>query len=255
MTKILITNDDGYTADGLYFLASELEKIGDITIIAPSHNWSASGHTKTLHRPIKVEEKYINGKRIYVADGAPSDCVALAMLGLLEEEYDIVVSGINSNANLGHDVTYSGTVTAAMEAVVWGVCGLAVSIQKAEENKNYYYDTAAKLAAMITIKVLENKLPEKTLLNINVPNLPVEKIKGIKITRQGKRVYRDRLVIDEDAEGNTIYWIGGEPPDGIPEKGTDIGALSDGYVSITPLSLDMTDYALIEKMMRWEWDK
>jgi 5'-nucleotidase len=172
----------------------------------------------------------------------------------VEEPIDLVVSGINPNANLGHDVTYSGTVTAAMEAAIANIPGLAVSLDTPEGHSGPRdYSAAAHFARLIAEKVMENGLPKDTLLSINVPYLPVENIKGIQITRQGLRVYRDELVKREDPRGKPYYWIGGDWPTTIPKDGTDSGALKAGYVSVTPLQLDLTDNELMEKLKDWEF--
>jgi 5'-nucleotidase len=252
---ILITNDDGVASPGLLALAQEMRKLGDVTVLAPDHNWSASGHVKTLDRPLRVKKvKLSDGTQALSSDGAPSDCVALAALGLLPDPIDMVLAGINSNANVGHDVTYSGTVTAAMEAAIWSLPGIAVSLDVPENHFELLdYGPAAAFAGQIARAVIENGLPKDTLLNVNVPFLPYEQIKGIRITRQGLRVYRDLLVSREDPRGRPYYWIGGDAPTGVPEEGTDIGALADGAVSVTPLHLDLTAYLAMEEIRTWEW--
>jgi 5'-nucleotidase len=241
MTHILVTNDDGIFAPGLIALVQSLRELGKVSILAPDRNWSASGHVKTLHRPLRVKEVQLeDGTLAYSSDGAPSDCVALAVLGILSE-LDLVVSGINPNANIGHDVTYSGTVTAAMEAVIWGIPGLAVSLDSPEHHLGPLdYEPAAKYARKVASQMLEKKTPEETVLNLNVPYLPLEEIKGLQVTRQGLRVYHDELLIREDPRGVAYYWIGGDPPTGIPDQGTDFGAIKSGYASLTPLNLDLT---------------
>jgi 5'-nucleotidase len=252
---ILVTNDDGVNAPGLLALAQELRVLGEVSILAPDHNWSASGHVKTMHRPLRVKEVRLeDGLTAFASDGAPSDCVALAMLGFLPHKVDIVCSGINPNANVGHDVTYSGTVTAAMEASIWGVLGIAVSLDAPEHHQGGLdYRTAARAARRVASLAAQHGLPKETLLNVNVPYLPEAEIKGYKITRQGLRVYRDSLVRREDPRGRPYYWIGGEAPTGVVEEGTDIGALADGYVSITPLQLDLTAPKLIRDVEGWDW--
>jgi 5'-nucleotidase len=241
MTHILITNDDGVAAPGLLALAQEMRTLGKVTVLAPERNWSASGHVKTMHRPLRVRDfQLADGTPAKASDGAPSDCVALALLGLVSD-IDLVVSGINPNANLGHDITYSGTVTAAMEAVIAGIPGIAVSLDSPENHLEMLdYGPAARAARKVVTKLLESGFPAKTVLNINVPYLKDEQIKGLQITRQGLRVYRDQLVRREDPRGKPYYWIGGQVPTGIPNAGTDIGALAAGYVSVTPLQLDLT---------------
>ncbi len=235
---ILATNDDGIFHPGLLAMVQELRQVGKVTIVAPDHNWSASGHVKTLRRPLRAKEvELADGSKGFACDGAPSDCVALSALGLLPEPIDMVVSGINPNANLGHDVTYSGTVTAAMEAVIWNLPAIAVSQDSPEYAAgSLEYDTTAKVAAIVARKVWENKLPNNTLLNVNVPYCGMDKIKGYLITRQGMRMYHDIIVKREDPRGQPYYWIGGGAPTGIAEEGTDVGALKECYISITPLS-------------------
>ena len=253
---ILVTNDDGVTAPGLIVLAQELRKSHKVTILAPDRNWSASGHVKTMHRPLRVKEVLLeDGTLVLASDGAPSDCVALAMLGLVPEEIDLVVSGINPNANIGHDVTYSGTVTAAMEAAIWGVPGMAVSLDSPDNHLgDIEYGTAARVACMVVEKVIENQVPSNIVLNVNVPNLADDSIKGYLITRQGLRVYRDRLDRRLDPRGREYYWIGGDTPTGVPEEGTDFSTLEDGYVSITPLQLDLTACEMLETLQTWDWE-
>jgi len=252
---ILATNDDGIFHPGLLAMIQELRQIGKVTVVAPDHNWSASGHVKTLRRPLRVKEvELADGTKGFACDGAPSDCVTLSALGLLPEPVDMVVSGINPNANLGHDVTYSGTVTAAMEAVIWNMPAIAVSQDSPEYAAgSLEYNTTAKVAAIIARKVWENKLPKSTLLNVNVPYCGMDKIKGYRITRQGLRMYHDVIVKREDPRGQPYYWIGGDAPTGVAEEGTDIGALSQCYISITPLSLDMTAHSFREELETWDF--
>lgn len=252
---ILVTNDDGVFAPGLFALVQELRKLGRVTVLAPDHNWSASGHVKTMHRPLRVKEvELADGSLALASDGAPSDCVALAALGLLEEKMDLVVSGINPNVNVGHDVTYSGTVTAAMEAVIWGLPGIAVSQDSPEDHKGVLdYSVAARVARRVTQAVLRYGAPQGVLLNVNVPYLPEESIRGYLVTRQGLRLYRDSLVRREDPRRRPYYWIGGDAPTGIVEDGTDFGAVSQGYVSITPLQLDLTARDARGPLSQWEW--
>jgi 5'-nucleotidase len=250
MPHILVTNDDGVTAPGLLALAQEMRKLGDMTILAPDRNWSASGHVKTMHRPLRVKQVQLaDGSPAYASDGAPSDCVALALLGYIERPLDLVVSGINPNANIGHDVTYSGTVTAAMEAVIAGVPGIAVSLESPENHLGLVdYGPAARAAARVADELLATGFPDETVLNINVPYLPDEEIKGLRVTRQGLRVYRDQLVRRKDPRNRDYYWIGGDPPTGVNADGTDYGALRAGYISITPLQLDLTAYSVLDKL-------
>ena len=251
--NILVTNDDGVTAPGLMALAQAMRPLGNISILAPDRNWSGSGHVKTLDRPLRVKEVHLeNGTLAYASDGAPSDCVALAMLGFFEHKFDLVVSGINPMPNLGHDVTYSGTVTAAMEAVIWGVPGIAISLGSVENGLVVKdYQPAARVAAVVVTEAVQQKLAKDILLNVNIPLLPVEQIKGFRITWQGLRVYHDRLDRRVDPRGKPYYWIGGDAPTGIPEDGSDKGALTDGYVSINPLQLDLTAYPVFQVLNSW----
>lgn len=252
--KILVTNDDGVSAPGLLALAQVMKQLGEVTVLAPDRNWSGGGHVKTIDRPLRVKEVKLSDDLVaYASDGAPSDCVALALLGFFEHKFDLVVSGINPMPNLGHDVTYSGTVTAVMEAVIWGVTGIAVSLGSVENGLAVSdYEPAARIASNIAEAVYQHKVPAGIFLNINVPMLPEDQIKGIRVTRQGLRVYRDRLDRRVDPRGKSYYWIGGDSPTGIPETDTDIGALSDGYVSITPLQLDLTAYLAMQAIRNWK---
>jgi len=247
---ILVTNDDGVAAPGLLALAQALRPLGEVAVLAPDRNWSASGHVKTMERPLRVKQtRLADGSPAYASDGAPSDCVALALLGLLPQKFDLVVSGINPNANVGHDVTYSGTVTAAMEAVIAGVPGIAVSLDSPHEHSGELdYTPAAQTALRVARRVLSQGLPAGTLLNVNVPYRPLQEMRGMLITRQGLRVYRDALDRRLDPRGKPYYWIGGEAPTGVAEEGTDFGALAEGFISITPLQLNLTAFPLLESL-------
>lgn len=253
---ILVTNDDGINAPGLLALADEMSRLGKVSVLAPDRNWSASGHVKTIDRPLRVKEAQLSARfRAWASDGAPSDCVALAVCGFMQEKIDLVVSGINPYANLGHDVTYSGTVTAAMEAVIWGVPAIAMSLESPENLVGAAdYDAAARIARVVAQSVLRYGLAQNVLLNVNVPYLPYEQLKGIRITRQGLRVYHDKLDQRMDPRGKPYYWTAGDIPTGVPERGTDIGVLAEGCVSVTPIQLDLTAYHAIPDLNSWEWD-
>lgn len=252
---ILVTNDDGVQAPGLLALAREMRSLGKVTVFAPDHNWSASGHVKTMDRPLRAHEVLLaDGSVGLTTDGAPSDSVALALLGVVKEKIDLVVSGINPHENIGHDVTYSGTVTAAMEAVIGGVPGIAVSLHAPEDfHGTLDYSTAAKVGRRVASRVLDKGLPDGVFLNVNVPYLKENEIKGFTITRQGLRVYRDALDARIDPRGKPYYWIGGEFPTGVREEGTDYGAIKAGFISITPLQLDLTAWEAMEMMKNWKW--
>jgi 5'-nucleotidase len=254
MTKqkphILITNDDGIMSPGLLALKDACAQVGNTTVLAPDHNWSASGHVKTMHKPLRVEEVTLaDGTPALSTTGAPSDAVAMAFLGLVDEHIDLVVSGVNPGANLGHDVTYSGTVTAAMEGAIAGVPAIAVSLNSLDYDD---FGVTGSFAAALARQVLEHGLPEGVLLNVNVPPLPAEEIAGVLITRMGLRIYRDELVRRVDPRGRPYYWIGGPAPTGVEQEGTDIWAIAHDYISITPLQLDLTAHDLLEEVRGWE---
>ena len=259
MTQILLTNDDGIEAPGLRALLQALRPLGEVMVFAPDHNWSAAGHTKTMHKPLRIDRYSLDCPptddegdvvEAYVTTGAPSDCVALALLGILPQKPDLVISGINQGANLGHDLTYSGTVAAAMEAVIFGLPAVAVSL---DSYSSHDFAIAAQVTAQVVGQVQERGLPAGTFLNVNVPNRAPQEIAGVAITRLGQRVYRDILVERHDPRGRPYYWIGGEPPSGHLDDGTDIWAVANGYVSITPIHLDMTAHDLIPVLQDWQF--
>ena len=251
---ILVTNDDGVQASGLLALAQEMKKLGKVTVLAPDRNWSASGHSKTLHRPLRVRPTTLaDGTEALMSDGAPSDCVALALLGLVKD-VDLVVSGINPHANIGDDVTYSGTVTAAMEAAIAKKPGIAVSLHTTPDFRGKRdYSTAARYARRIAERVMQNGLPSRLTLSVNVPHLPEDQIRGVCITHQGMRLYKDELVVRQDPGGYPYYWIGGEFPSATMDEDSDFHAIENGYVSITPIQLDLTDHKVIPDLKKWEW--
>ncbi len=249
---ILVTNDDGIDAAGLLALNQALQTVGDTTVLAPSRNWSASGHVKTMHKPLWVNEtRLADGTPAFSSSGAPSDCVSLAFLGIVEQPIDMVVAGINRGPNLGHDVTYSGTVTAAMEGAIAGVPSIAVSIDSYQDTD---YTFAAQVAAQLAQQVAKHGLLPETLLNVNVPDAPADEIAGMMVTRLGPRIYYDELIRRLDPKGRPYYWIGGDAPGGVLEEGTDLWALANKYVSIAPLQLDLTDYVLMEQVKTWKLD-
>ncbi len=251
MPHILITNDDGYQAPALQALAAALSAVGRVTVFAPDHNWSAAGHTKTMHKPLRIDRRTLpDGTPVITTTGTPSDCVGLALLGVVAEPLDLVVSGINQGVNLGHDVTYSGTLAAAMEAAVFGLPAIAASQDSCAGcagDLTFAAETVARLAR----QVLAHGLPPNVLLNVNFPALPADQVRGIQLTRLGRRIYRDVLIERLDPKGRPYYWIGGDPPAGEPVAGTDVGALAQGYISITPLNLDMTDQAQLAELVTW----
>ncbi|MFH0801171.1 MAG: 5'/3'-nucleotidase SurE [bacterium] len=245
----LVTNDDGVFAEGLTALVRELRKIAKVTVVAPDRERSAVGHALTFFDPIRVqkirEEKRV---KVYSCDGTPSDCVLLGIYSLMDERPDLVVSGINKGGNLGDDITYSGTVSAAMEGIIHGVPSFAVSVASFQDVR---FDVAARWARIIAGKIMREGLPPRTFLNVNVPNLPAEEIKGFSITRQGRSIYEQRVLKRFDPRGTEYYWLTGELPTGEPEDGTDFEAVFRGFVSITPVHLCLTDFSQMERLKKW----
>jgi 5'-nucleotidase len=204
---------------------------------------------KTMHKPLRVDEVTLaDGTPALATDGAPSDAVALAFLGLVEQPIDVVVSGINRGANLGHDVTYSGTVTAAMEASISGASAIAVSVDSLSHDD---YSVAADFASRLASEVLCHRTGQPILLNVNVPPLPRDQLAGVLVTHMGSRIYRDELVRRLDPRGRPYYWIGGPEPTGVEEEGTDIWAVANGFISVTPLQLDLTAHSLVGAVGQW----
>ena len=247
---ILVTNDDGVDSPGLSALVRALKHVEDVCVIAPNRNWTAAGHTKTLDRPLRVTPITLPGTRLsaFSSDGSPSDCVALGFLGLAPERPRLVVSGINTGPNLGSDITYSGTVSAAMEGVVSGVPAIAISLGDYFELDFTY---AASFAAKLARRLLREGLESDVLLNVNVPRGRRSDIRGVEVTRLGRREYNDELIRRKDPFGRDYYWIGGSPPSGAGEPGTDLHAVAAGHVSVTPVQLDLTNHNLIQHIASW----
>ena len=245
--RILISNDDGVHARGIKTLRKALEQIADVTVVAPDRERSGASHSLTMDVPLRTHRVKDN---IIGVDGTPTDCVLLALKLLLPEPPDLVVSGINRGANMGDDVTYSGTIAAAMEATLMGIPAIAVSLCRCESGA-YDYEASAEIAREVALMVLERGLPEGTLLNVNVPNIPREEITGVEIARQGKQVYEEAVVEKQDPRGRTYYWIGGQLTSWEPEPDTDYAAVSQGLVSITPIHLDLTDYGAMDVLRSW----
>jgi 5'-nucleotidase len=240
---ILVTNDDGVHAAGLAALASALDELGDVYVVAPDREQSAVGHALTLHRPLRVISV---GERRFSVNGTPSDCVNLAVLGLLPERPVLVAAGINHGSNLGDDVTYSGTVSAAMEGTLLGVPSMAVS-QTDPETAGL--EGAQAVAKLVASRVLVEGLPSKTLLNINVPAGPLA---GVRMTRLGHRVYQEKVVRETDPRGLPYYWIGAGPPVWTEDEASDIAAVHRGMASVTPLHLDLTHHGALQRMAEWD---
>ncbi len=239
---ILITNDDGVYSPGIQILAKRLREIDGVVIVAPDRERSAAGHSMTLHRPLLIEEIK---EGVYSVNGTPTDCVNIAIKGLLKEVPRLVVSGINKGPNLGDDVTYSGTVAGAIEARLLGVPSFAVSLVARED---FRFAEAAEVAFRVAGMIFKQGLTEGTLLNVNVPNLALDEIRGTAVTRLGKRIYHQMTVERVDPRGKKYYWIGGGEPDWEREEGTDLDAVDRKMVSVTPLHLDLTDYSAIDRL-------
>jgi 5'-nucleotidase len=246
--KILLSNDDGYRAEGLRFLIDAIRPLADITVVAPDRNRTGASNSLTLDVPLRVFEF---GERAYFVNGTPTDCVHLAISGLFDEEHDMVVSGINDGANLGDDVLYSGTVAAAIEGRFLGLPAIAISLAVDNGDGELHFDTAARVAAEIVMRVLRSPLHRATILNVNVPNVPYEALKGYRATRLGYRHRSERVLPSKDPRGRTVYWIGAAGAGADAGPGTDFHAVANGYVSVTPLQLDLTRHAMIDDLSRW----
>lgn len=248
--KILLSNDDGYRAEGLRALSDALSPLADTTIVAPDRNRSGASNSLTLDVPLRVapfaERKYL------VVNGTPTDCVHLAISGLFENEpeYDMVVSGINDGANLGDDVLYSGTVAAAIEGRFLGLAAIAISLV-IKQNSGNHFATAARVAAELVMRIQRTPLHQATILNVNVPDVPYEALQGFQATRLGFRHRSERIVRMEDPRGRPVYWVGpsGSGQDAGP--GTDFHAVANNYVSVTPLQIDLTRHAMLEDVRDW----
>jgi 5'-nucleotidase len=251
VSLILITNDDGIQSAALPALRHHLVNVGEVIVFAPDHNWSASSHTRTFHKPLRVfEGKLTDGTPATATNGGPADCAALAALGIFHRRPDLVVSGINAGSNLGRDVILSGTVAAAMESYMSGIPAIAVSLN-AGDAETPDYDCAARFSARLARQVLQSGRKD-LLLNVNVPNLPCDQIDGIEITRLGKLIYQESLVEREDPHGHKYYWFGGEPPDRVLETGTDVAAVAARHISVTPLQFDVTNYPSLHELASWQ---
>ncbi|MHB9026039.1 MAG: 5'/3'-nucleotidase SurE [Armatimonadota bacterium] len=246
--QILVTNDDGIYAEGLSALRDALREVGEVTVVAPERPRSASGHAITLHKPLRLEQVRLPwGGEGYAVNGSPSDCVVLGIHAIMSRCH-LVVSGINLGPNLGEDLTYSGTVSAAMEGVICEKPSIAVSVADYE---NPDYGPTARFIAKLAREILARGLPPGVLLNVNVPNLPEDEIAGIAITRQGRRRYEGRVERRLDPRGRPYYWLGGEIIEDIEGEGSDGEAVMQGKISITPIHLDLTSYGFADELRGW----
>ncbi len=243
--EILVTNDDGIHAQGLSALAKALRPLGNVTVIAPDREQSATSHALTLHRPLrikKVEETVLS------VDGTPTDCVLLGVHGFLKQKPDLVVSGINHGPNMGNDTSYSGTVAAAVEGTFLGIPSVALSLATWDEAD---FEPAGAVAHDLVKTFRARGMRPGMCINVNIPPIPRASMKGIRVTRLGKRVFRDVIVEKTDPRGKLYYWIGGEDPTWESDELSDFNAVSEGYVSVTPLLLELTDYKGIVEMEAW----
>jgi 5'-nucleotidase len=245
--KILVSNDDGVDAPGIAALHRALAKTWDVVVVAPSRERSASSHSLTMDVPLRASRV---SDDVVSVEGTPTDCVLLALNSLLDEPPDLLVSGVNRGPNVGDDVTYSGTVAAAMEGTLLGVPSIAVSLDRSPTG-SYDFAPAAAVSCEIARLVLARGLPPGTLLNVNVPNRPLREIRGYRLTRLGKQTYQESVIEKTDPRGRTYYWIGGHKTSWSSEADTDLVAVADGYVSVTPIHLDLTDYRTLESLEDW----
>ncbi len=248
--RVLVSNDDGVDAPGIHVLAKSLSSIGEVTVVAPDRDRSGASNSLTLDQPIRVITMDNGYHRVA---GTPTDCVHLALSGLLDAKPDIVVSGINNSANLGDDVIYSGTVSAAMEGRFLGLPAIAVSLVSSDHNAEHYA-SAARAVQVLVQRLIKDPLPADTILNVNVPDRPWAEIRGFEVTRLGKRHPSEPCIAQKDPRGRTVWWIG--PAGGVDDDspGTDFNAVSRGYVSVTPIHTDLTRFQALEKVSSWVGD-
>jgi 5'-nucleotidase len=243
--RILISNDDGYLARGLRVLAAALGEIADVTVVAPDRNRSGASNSLTLDQPLRVEQVE---ERIYFVNGTPTDCVHVAITGLLAHEPDMVVSGINHGANLGDDVLYSGTVAAAMEGRFLGYPAIAVSLVQSEHRN---FDSAAAIVSRLVRQIVEDPLPRDSILNINVPDLPPGPPPPLQVTRLGFRHKSEPVIKGQDPKGEPIYWVGPAGSGQDAGEGTDFHAVASGRASVTPIKVDLTDHRRLGSLGEW----
>lgn len=252
--KILISNDDGINSIGIQDLAKALTDLGEIFVVAPETNRSAIGHAVTMHTPLRSKRVEVLGPNIHAwwVNGTPADCVKLGIENLLTEKPDLIVSGINIGENLGTDVIYSGTVSAAVEGAIFDIPAIAFSY---EDYKEKDFTIAAKIAKEICVEVLKHGIPKSHILNVNIPKVShISEIKGIQITKLGVKIYKNNFEERKDPKGNLYYWLAGELIEVPEDKATDIFAVKNKFISITPINIDFTSYELIDKLKNWQLD-
>jgi 5'-nucleotidase len=244
--RILVTNDDGIHSPGLTVLAKALSRVGEVWVVAPDRERTAVAHALTLHKPLRVHQC---GTRMYAVNGTPVDCVNLAVLKVMSAPPDLLVSGINKGVNLGDDVLYSGTVSAAMEGTILGVPSMAVS---QEGQEHFYFDAGARYAVRIARLILKEGLPDETLVNLNIPNRPFRSIIGVRVTCLSRRRFDNPIIEKVDPHGRTYYWIAGTRVSWSRSKDADHEALEQGAVSLTPIHLDTTNHGALDRFRKWE---
>lgn len=248
--KILVCNDDGIYSEGIIKLASEMSCLGQVTVVAPNMERSAIGHAITMHSPLRVDQVELPGLDIeaFSINGTPADCVKIGVDIIMKEAPDLIVSGINKGANLGTDVLYSGTVSAAIEGAILGFPSMAVSVASHNCSDFSFAGAASVYVARV---LLNNRLPADTVLNVNIPYVEKQSCRGIKVTKLGVRKYKDNYIKREDPRGGVYYWLAGEPIDGEYNANTDIEAIKNRYISITPIHLDLTDHDQVKTISKW----
>lgn len=242
---ILVTNDDGIHSHGIRILAKHLRKLGDVYVVAPDQERSAASHSLTLHRPLRIEKI---SPYFYAVDGTPTDCINLGINAIMKEQPTLIVSGINRGPNLGDDVHYSGTVSAAVEGGIFEIPSIAMSLVT---RTKFQFESAAHFGAKLAAKVLKKGLPKGVILNVNVPNLPKTRIKGFQYTILGNRNYSDIIVEKVDPRGRKYYWIGGDEVDSEELAGSDCTAVANGYVSVTPIRVNLTATGFLKELKKW----
>ena len=251
--QILLTNDDGIYAPGIAALKHQIQDLGQITVVAPDIEQSGVGHSITFSHPLRIREVRLNNEFIgYGVNGSPADCVKLAVYEIMKKEPDVVISGLNMGANVGIHILYSGTVAAAVEASIMGFPSIAVSFEITEQYADV--NEAAKVAKKVIERIIKHKLPKGSLLNVNIPSRPADQIKGIKVTRQFAHDFKETFDKRVDPSGRAYYWLIGTNKSIHCEEGTDISAVNEGYISITPLRYDLTDQSLYKKIEGWDWE-
>lgn len=254
--RVLLSNDDGIGSPGIQALGRALSKIAHVTMVAPEREQSTMGHALTLHKPIRVFRVGAeDGLEQWATSGTPADCVYMGLRWVLKERPDLIISGINMGVNVGNDIYYSGTVAAAREGAVLGIPAIAASLDYHHEpgtKLTPYFDQAAEFLRTLVPQVIENGIPPHCLLNVNFPNLPFSKVKGVKVSRQGFRMYTDKVEEKRDSRGKPYYWLGGKYAGFKPIEGSDCEVLDKGFISITPCKIDVTQYEFMENLSRWE---